>query len=120
MHRPTLGIVALLLLLAGVVGLLISNSEGPEAWPWGCLRVSLLLSAVWLAHPHLKGLHPRLVGLALLAGFAVLVFAARHPFQIALLAAVALLLGYLSIRSREPVKPSDARGKRPMRPSARG
>jgi hypothetical protein len=99
MHRPTVGIIALVLLLAALGSRLLA-SEQSEAWQAGGLRVGLLMGALWLAMPHLQGVRPFWLFLGLGIGVVALIVAARHPFQMALLALIALLLGYLSTTSR--------------------
>ena len=54
MSRKSLGIVAVLLLVLG----LIIAFRGPEdgsgkAFAWGCIRVGLVLGALWLAFPQI-------------------------------------------------------------------
>jgi hypothetical protein len=97
MHRPTVGLIALLLLaLSGVVPLFSSES----AWHPACLRVGLLMGAFWLAMPALQGVRPIWVSLGLAVAIVGLIVATKHPFQTALLAMIVLLLGYLSISQR--------------------
>jgi hypothetical protein len=114
MHRPTVGIIALVLLI-GAVGLLFTSVEEAEVWRSACLRVGLLMAAVWLAHPHLKRLHPKLILFGVLLGVIVLVVALKHPVQIALLMAILLLLGYLRTKTSVPAKDG---GRPPRRGSA--
>jgi hypothetical protein len=100
MHRPTVGIIALVLLLLAVFSLVLGEDDTTVAWRTGCQRVGLLMGAFWLAMPHLKGVRPFWVVLGLLASIVVLVLALKHPLSLALLAVIALGLGYLSIASR--------------------
>src|SRR2546427_11224729 len=98
MHRSTVGIITLALFLAA----LLASLGGDQAKPVqsGCLRVGILMGAFWLAMPRLKGVRPLWVALGLILGVVALVIAVRQPFAMALLAIIALLLGYLSISSR--------------------
>ncbi len=100
MHRPTVGIIALVLLLLAIGSLALGGGETTKTWRSGSLRVGLLMGAFWLAMPHLKGVRPFWLFLGLAAGIVVLVLALKHPFALALLAVIALLLGYLSVSSR--------------------
>jgi hypothetical protein len=104
MHRPTVGIIAVVLLLLALFSLALGDDEGTAAWRSGCLRVGLLMGAFWLAMPGLKGVRPIWVLLCLAAGVVVMAIAVKHPFSMALLAVIALVLGYLSIspRARRP------------------
>jgi len=99
MHRPTVGIIALVLLLLAVVAR-ATGGDQDSAWQAGCFRISLLMGAIWLALPHLRGLHPLwlfgVVGAVLVA----LLMAAKHPAQIALLAGAALVLAFLRTATR--------------------
>jgi hypothetical protein len=99
MHRPTVGVIALVLLLAAAASLLLANDQA-DAWRAGFLRVGLLMGALWLAMPHLQRVRPFWVLSGLVVGVVVLIIAAKHPFQMALLAVIALVLGYLSTTSR--------------------
>ncbi len=100
MHRPTVGIIALVLLLLAVV-LFVVGDEKTEAWQSGCQRVGLLMGAFWLAMPHLKGVRPLWVILGLILALVAAVLAVRHhPLSVAMLLTIVLVLGYLSIASR--------------------
>jgi hypothetical protein len=100
MHRPTVGMIALGLLLLGAILFLVGD-ERAAAWKTGCLRVGLLMAALWLAMPHLKGMRPLWLLLCLPIGLIVVVLVVKqHPLSMALVAVIALLLGYLSIASR--------------------
>jgi len=99
MHRPTVGIIALVLLLLAAVAPVIGG-EQVDAWQWACLKIGILMAALWLALPGLKGVRPIWIILCLALGVVVLVIVPRHPFQFAILAVVVLILGYLSTTSR--------------------
>jgi hypothetical protein len=103
MHRPTVGIIALLLLLLGLFSFVLGEREAAAGWGSGCLRVGLLMGALWLALPVLKGTRPiwAVIGLLVLLALGVaMLFAAKHPFSMALIAAIALVLGCLTMASR--------------------
>ena len=100
MHRPAVGIIALVLLLLGAFLFLLGNDQS-VAWQTGCVRVGLLMGAFWLAMPHLKGVRPFWVVLGLAVGLVAAVLAVKHhPLSVALLTVIVLVLGYLSIASR--------------------
>ncbi len=108
MHRPTVGIIALVLLLLAVVLFLVGGSQ-TEAWQSGCQRVGLIMGAWWLAMPHLRGARPLWVMLALIVGLVAAMLAVRHhPLSIAMLTVIVLVLGYLSIAPR-PRRPGRSR-----------
>ena len=100
MHRPTLGIIAFILIISAVA-LLFSASEEADVWRSACTRVGLLMSAIWLAYPHLKGIHPKVMTVMLIAAAALMIFVMKSPRSIAMLAAIALLFAYLRTKSRQ-------------------
>ncbi len=57
MHRPTIGIIAIVLfIVAAAMFPFMSESQGTIAMLFSaCLRVGILMSVVWLAQPHLSG-----------------------------------------------------------------
>jgi hypothetical protein len=59
MHRPTIGILAILLLAAGAVMYFGDYDEGPAQQIQGAfLRVGTLLATLWLAYPELRRMRP--------------------------------------------------------------
>jgi hypothetical protein len=91
MHRPTLGILALLLFFGGLAFTFLPIAgEGQQAWGAACLRVGILMGAIWLALPHMRGL-PRWLLLALGAGLIGILLLARQP-RVLLIGAIALVL----------------------------
>jgi hypothetical protein len=57
MKRTTLGLVALFLLVIGGITALSGPASGSAAgFAGGCIRVGLVLGAVWLALPQIKAL----------------------------------------------------------------
>ena len=99
MHRPTLGIIAFILILSAVA-LLFSNWNDADLWRSACTRVGLLMAAIWLAYPHLKGIHPKVMALMLIAAAALMIFVMKSPRSIAMLGGIAILLAYLRTKSR--------------------
>ncbi|MBI1904401.1 MAG: hypothetical protein HYS13_25170 [Planctomycetia bacterium] len=118
MHRPTLGIIALVLLLSGV-GLLFAPAEGASVWSDALLRVGILMGVLWLAHPDLKGFP----GWLLLAGgllfLAAAFFVVRKPSAVALLAAVVILLVKLRAISLPSRRKGDGKERSPRRTADR-
>ncbi len=99
MHRPTLGIIALILLITAVA-LLLSDSEDADLWRSACTRVGLLMAAIWLAYPHFKGIHPTVMALILIAAAALMFVVYRKPKDIALLGAIAIFFFFLRSKLR--------------------
>jgi hypothetical protein len=61
MRRKTLGIAAVLLLAVGVVAALRGPEDGSaRGFAGGCIRVGLVLGALWLAWPQIQGIFARL------------------------------------------------------------
>mgnify|MGYP007059379974 CR=1 FL=1 len=57
MHRPTIGIIAILLFVTAAC-LFPYASDGTSAVQAlfaACIKVGILMAVVWLAHPHLSG-----------------------------------------------------------------
>jgi hypothetical protein len=104
MHRPTVGIITLVLLAAALLAPIVGGQQA-AVWQSACLRVAILMGTLWLALPVLKGVRPLWAILGLVSAVAALVIAAKHPLAISLVAIIALLLGYLSVGWR-------ARGRR--------
>ena len=95
MHRPTVGILALVLLLVGsIIWLGWRHEENAQQWIGACWRVGFAMAALWLALPDLRRL-PTWILVPLLI---VAVLIARQP-RIMLLAFVAMVL-YAWLRPR--------------------
>lgn len=61
MRRKTLGIAAMLLLAVGVIAALRGPEDGSaRGFAGGCIRVGLVLGALWLAWPQIQGMFTRL------------------------------------------------------------
>lgn len=57
MRRKTLGILALLLLAVGIIAAFRGPPDGSaRGFAGGCIRVGLVLGALWLAWPQIQGL----------------------------------------------------------------
>lgn len=84
MHRPTIGLIALVLLAVG----LAAYWQDQDAVAGACLRIGAVTSIFWLAQPQLVDL-PRW---ALLTSGAALIVVARWPklLFVALLSALAI------------------------------
>jgi hypothetical protein len=61
MRRKTLGIAAVLLLVVGVVAAVRGPEDGSaRGFAGGCIRVGLVLGALWLAWPQIQAIFARL------------------------------------------------------------
>ncbi len=90
MHRPTCGIVTILLLLAWGA---CAYFGGSELWSGAFLRVGILTAALWLALPQLQRLPSKLlvlVGAALVVVAVVILI--KRPLAIPLFAGVLILM----------------------------
>ena len=115
MHRPTVGIISLVLLTSGVaIWLRPLDWEGNDALRGALMRLGIVMAAMWLALPQLH----RLPGWIISAvGVAAIVIAVRPRTAIFLLP---LLLAYLALRPRRaktprsppPTKQASTSGKR--------
>jgi hypothetical protein len=102
MHRPTLGVIALVLLVAGAVGQLRPSSDaGVQQVLIGFWRVGFVLAALWLALPQTRQLPNKLLLLAILVIALVL---ATRPKLLPLLLGFMLLFAVLRprIQRRSP------------------
>jgi len=118
MHRPTVGIIALVLLAAAAVGLAFSPQDDPGGIWAACLRVGLVVGALWLALPQLRR-WPSWLGKAILLGALLLV--AFKPKALVLAVGVYVVLIALRPRTDSPStgKPErDAEKKKPDRGGA--
>jgi hypothetical protein len=117
-HRPTLGILAIVLLSLAAGLAIFSPAEGHYAqYTSACMRVGVVLAVLWLALPDTKPLKNRLLiaGIVLAAVVFVvrpglLLLALKHPVGVALIGAALFLLKILRPRrSRTARKASPAR-----------
>jgi hypothetical protein len=97
MHRPTVGIIALALLLAwAALFQWPIGSEGNEALQGACLRVGVVMAALWSALPQLRRVPGWLVSLVVALGLIVAV----RPRLILLAVPVLLVVWLLRPRQR--------------------
>ncbi|MHB1035907.1 MAG: hypothetical protein ACYC35_02825 [Pirellulales bacterium] len=96
MHRPTVGIIALVLLLSGAT-LLVWRPESAtyQVWLSACLRVGAVMALVWLAHPQLVRLPAWMLGAVLL----LLPILAWKPKLFLLAVPILILLAFLRPRA---------------------
>lgn len=97
MHRPTLGAIAAILLLAGAVGIWLTTPGTQEhIWAAIVLRSGAVIGAIWLALPAMRRTSKRaLVVVAILAAVLVL-----RPKMVVLALPVLLVLALLTPRFR--------------------
>ena len=92
MHRPTVGILAIVLLVAGGVMFFGGYDEGPAEQIQGAfLRIGVLLATLWLAHPELSRMRPWMAILVVGALVGV-VFVRRLLVPVLILALLVALL----------------------------
>lgn len=105
MHRPTVGILALLLLALAIALLFLppGYEDAVTTWQSPLVRVGMLLAVVWLAHPQLKNFPywVLLVG----GGICILLITAMKPRVLVLV----ILVGILLLKLRPT--PEKAKGK---------
>jgi hypothetical protein len=97
MHRPTIGLIAIVLLAIGLYTYPQSDSTLSAA----CLRVGAVMSILWFAHPQIQNAPRWLVAISVVMLFVVM----RWPKLLVLAAPVLLalwLLGPRAPRSRHP------------------
>ena len=98
MHRPTIGVIALVLLATALVLALWPFSDSStQQFESACWRIGAVMAALWLAHPQLK----RLPRWALPALLVLILVIARWPRMLAL--AIAILLAFAFLRPRAGV-----------------
>ncbi len=85
------------MLLAIAAGLFVW-APGESLWISPCLRVGMLMSLVWLAHPHLKDLPWWLMAGGGLIVMALVVF--KNPRTLAMLVVVGVILARFRPRRR--------------------
>jgi hypothetical protein len=90
MHRPTVGILTIVVFVLGLGLTFLGTGDEQHAWGAGLLRVSLALGALWLALPELR----RLPAWMLVLAVGLLVVLARWPrhFFVALFIALAFAI----------------------------
>ncbi len=91
LHRPTVGLVALLLL--GTAGALLLLRPQEQMWIGACLRVGLVMAGLWLALPTLQRFPWYFVlGAALVVGLLV---SLTRPRALAVLVVALVVAGWL-------------------------
>ncbi len=97
MHRPTVGVLAILLLLAGGVMYFAGYDEGNALLLQAAfLRVGAVLATIWVAHPELSRMRPWMV-ILFVAALVGVVFVRRLLVPLLL---VALLIAILRPRTK--------------------
>ena len=95
MRRHALGIISVVLLILGVYFFVWPPSAAAQQWLHGsCIRIGLVMLAVWLAYPHLVRIPKWMVG-GLLVGMAVV---AVRPKLVVLV--IPLLVAFWLLRPR--------------------
>jgi hypothetical protein len=118
LHRPTVGILAIVLLSLAAGLAIFSPAEGQYApYTSGCLRTGVVLAVLWLALPETRPLKNRLLiaGIVLSAVVFVvrprlLLLALKNPVAVAVVGAALFLLAIL--------RPRRSPGKAPWRRDA--
>jgi hypothetical protein len=119
MNRTALGLVTLLLLIVGVITLVTRGPSDASTTPFaaGCIRVGLVLGALWLALPQITAFFTRAPRWLLVASAIGLIIGAVKPWLLLIIvpALVALwILGpKLATKADKPIVPQ----KRPRRRS---
>ena len=92
MHRPTVGILAIVLLVAGGLMYFGGYDEGPAEQIQGAfLRIGVLLTALWLAHPELSRMRPWMV-IVFVAALVGVVFVRRLLVPLLIVAVLVAIL----------------------------
>ncbi|HEY4310455.1 MAG TPA: hypothetical protein VGN12_13465 [Pirellulales bacterium] len=104
MHRPTVGILALLLLIVGGIALLVPGDEGThQNVAASCLRIGMILAVLWLALPELARPMSRWMLVGVVATVIVLAKYPRLIFFVGVfLGAIALLRPRLKAFNTRP------------------
>ena len=92
MHRPTIGLIAIVLLVVG----LATYGQSDQTLSSACLRVGVVMAILWFAHPQLSNL-PRW---AVAAGGVGLFVVARWPRLLVIALPLAVILWLLRPRPR--------------------
>jgi hypothetical protein len=92
MHRPTVGVLAILLLLAGGVMYFGGYEEGNAGlFQAAFLRIGAILATLWVAHPELSRMRPWMA-IVLVAALVGIVFVRRLLVPLLLLAVLVAIL----------------------------
>jgi hypothetical protein len=91
MHRPTVGLIAIVLLVAG----LATRGASDETLSAALLRVGLVMAILWFAHPQIKNLPKWWVAV----GAAALFLVTRFPKLLVVIIPIAAVLYFLGPRA---------------------
>ena len=92
MHRPTVGVLAIVLLLAGGVMYFAGYDEGNALLlQAACLRVGAVLATLWVAHPELSRMRPWMV-IVFVAALVGVVFVRRLLVPLLIVAVLVAIL----------------------------
>jgi hypothetical protein len=112
MHRPTAGILAIVLLLAGGVMYFGGYDEGTAGQVQGAfLRVGTVVATLWLAHPELSRMRPWMAWAAV-GGLIALVFFRRLLLPVLIIAAILAVLRPRAPRSGKTGRQGDKETRR--------
>jgi hypothetical protein len=92
MHRPTIGLIAVVLLAVGF----FLREQPDTAVPAACLRIGLIMSLLWYAHPQVKDVPGWLVALGVGGLFVVM----RWPKLLVFAVPIVALLWFLRPKKR--------------------
>jgi hypothetical protein len=107
MHRPTVGVIAAVLLLVGAIGQVGHFSEGTQNVTVAFLRVGTVLAVVWLALPQTRKLKSKFWMAAIVAVAGALVWRRQLiPFLLAFIFIVAILRPRIQKKPPRPKQPS--------------
>jgi hypothetical protein len=93
MHRPTIGLIAVVLLVVGMA----TYNQQDQTLPSAALRVGLVMAILWFAYPQLASV-PRWLAIVGVVG---LVVVARWPRLLVFALPVAFVLWLLRPRPRQ-------------------
>jgi hypothetical protein len=91
MHRPTVGLIAIVLLVAGFA----TRGASDETLSAALLRVGLVMAILWFAHPQIKNLPKWWVAV----GAATLFLVTRFPKLLVVIVPIAAVLYFLGPRA---------------------
>jgi len=92
MHRPTIGVIAIVLLAAGF----LLRDPSQATLSAACLRVGMVMGLLWLAHPQLE----RLPLWATVVGVVLALAILRWPKLVVIVLPLALVLWLLKPRAQ--------------------
>jgi hypothetical protein len=102
MHRPTIGLITVVLLAVGFA----TRDQSDGALSSACLRVGLIMAILWFAQPQLKHLPRWLVAVSAVGAFVVM----RWPRLVVVALPVVVILWLL--RPRRPQARREVGGDR--------